>query len=107
MGSGEPGPKGRKSSKDAIGATAFLTANRMRQRADVFAGGSYASTSDLRLHFGLGATAPEPVALEVHWPSGRVETFPATKVDGVQTVLEGTGKLLPANDSGAPPHEIK
>ena len=107
VGSGEPGPKGRKSSKDAIGATAFLTANGMRQRADVFAGGSYASTSDLRLHFGLGATAPESVALEVHWPSGRVETFPATKIDGFQTVLEGAGKLLPANEAGISPREIK
>src|SRR5205807_438994 len=42
------------SSSDAIGAKVFLTAGGVRQRADVFSGASYASTSDPRLHFGLG-----------------------------------------------------
>src|SRR4029077_11831525 len=46
---------GPKSPRDAIGAKMFVTAGGIRQRADVFSGGSYASSSDQRLHFGLGA----------------------------------------------------
>jgi hypothetical protein len=43
-----------KSPRDAMCATAFLTANGMRQRQDVLASGSYISSNDRRLHFGLG-----------------------------------------------------
>jgi len=53
----------------------------MRQRGDVISGGSYASTSDPRLHFGLGdSTMIE--ALEVHWPSGAKENFSVLKWTG-------------------------
>ena len=45
---------GPRSPRDAIGATVYLTAIRMRQRGDVISGGSYASTNDPRLHFGVG-----------------------------------------------------
>src|SRR5215470_8652208 len=45
---------GPKSPRDAIGAKVFLTAGGVRQRADVLSGGSYGSTSDTRVHFGLG-----------------------------------------------------
>ena len=91
---------GPKSPRDAIGATVYLTANGMRQRGDVASGGSYGSSSDLRPHFGLGhATAVDRV--EVHWPSGLVETFPVTpdklKIDAIQTLTEGSGaKATPA-----------
>ena len=47
---------GPKSPRDAIGAKVFVTAGGVRQRADVVSGGSYGSSSDLRVHFGLGAT---------------------------------------------------
>src|SRR5262249_32929563 len=58
------GPKGP---RDAIGAKAFLTAGGVRQRADVFSGASYASSSDQRLHFGLGA-ATKADKVEIFWP---------------------------------------
>ena len=48
---------GPKSPRDAIGATVFLTAGGMRQRGDVMSGGSYESSNDQRLHFGLGSAA--------------------------------------------------
>jgi hypothetical protein len=82
---------GPKSPRDAIGAVLYLKANGIRQRADVFSGGSYASTSDMRPHFGLGlATAVDGV--EVHWPSGLVESFSVPAVDTFQTLAEGHGK---------------
>jgi enediyne biosynthesis protein E4 len=82
---------GAKGPRDAVGATVYVTANKMRQRVDVLSGGSYISSSDQRPHFGLGdATAVE--AIEVHWPSGKVEKFsPPAGVDRIVTLTEGSG----------------
>jgi hypothetical protein len=82
---------GHGSPRDAVGATVYVAANGMKQRADVVSGGSYASTSDPRPHFGLGqATKVDDV--EVHWPSGKVEHFTVPGVDSIVTVTENTGK---------------
>jgi hypothetical protein len=62
----------------------------MRQRGDVISGGSYASTSDPRLHFGLGdATVIDET--EVHWPSGVKERFAVAQIDRIVTLTEGQG----------------
>jgi len=58
-----------KSPTDGIGATGFLTTGGHRQRKDVFTGGSFMSSSDPRLHFGLG-TARSAARIEILWPSG-------------------------------------
>jgi len=81
---------GAKSPRDAVGATVYVTANGFRQRADVLSGGSFASTSDPRLHFGLGA-ATKVDAVEIHWPSGAVEKVKLSAVDQFFTVTEGKG----------------
>ncbi len=81
---------GPKSPRDAIGATVYLTTGAIRQRADVFSGGSFASTSDMRPHFGLGA-ATSVDALEVDWPSGLHEAFKVEQIDCFQTLIEGKG----------------
>jgi hypothetical protein len=81
---------GPKSPRDAVGATVYVTANHMRQRSDVLSGGSYLSSSDQRVHFGLGdATSVE--SIEVHWPSGTVESFPMKGIDAITTLTEGGG----------------
>jgi hypothetical protein len=85
---------GAKSPRDAIGATIYVTANGMKQRGDVFSGGSYASTSDMRPHFGLG-TVTKVERLEVRWPSGNVEVFPVADVDRFLTLTEGHGSPVP------------
>jgi hypothetical protein len=74
-----------------VGATVYVTANGMRQRGDVLSGGSYLSSNDPRLHFGLGqATTVD--AIGVHWPSGNVEHFTVPGVDRIVAITEGTGK---------------
>ena len=84
---------GPKSPRDAVGATVYLTANKVRQRGDVVSGGSYESTSDPRVHFGLGnSTVIDSV--EVHWPSGAKERFSVTQVDRIITLAEGKGEKL-------------
>jgi hypothetical protein len=81
------GPKGP---RDAIGAKVFLTAGGVRQRADVYAGGSYASSSDPRPHFGLGA-ATSVDKLEIVWPDGTKEQVKVGAVDRFINVEEGKG----------------
>jgi hypothetical protein len=81
---------GPKSPRDAIGAKAFVTAGGVRQRGDVFSGGSYASSSDQRLHFGLGA-APKVDKVEIHWPDGAKEQIALPAVDRIYTIVEGKG----------------
>jgi len=81
---------GVKSPRDAVGATVYVTANGFRQRADVISGGSFSSTVDPRVHFGLGA-ATKIEAVEVHWPSGAVEKGTLPGIDGIYTVTEGKG----------------
>jgi len=44
---------GPKSPRDAVGATLYLDAAGIRQRGDVLSGGSYLSSNDFRVHFGL------------------------------------------------------
>jgi enediyne biosynthesis protein E4 len=79
---------GPKSPRDAIGAKVFLTAGGVRQRGDVISGGSYGSSSDQRIHFGLGkATSVD--SLEIHWPSGAVEKIASPGIDRILTVEEG------------------
>jgi enediyne biosynthesis protein E4 len=82
---------GPKSPRDAVGATVYVTANGIKQRADVVSGGSYASTSDPRPHFGLGQ-ADKVDDIEVHWPSGAVEHFTAPGVDRIVNLTEGSSK---------------
>jgi hypothetical protein len=81
---------GPKSPRDAIGAKVFVTTGAIRQRGDVFSGGSYASSSDQRLHFGLGA-ATKVDKVEIYWPSGTKEQIMLPAVDRIYTVVEGKG----------------
>jgi len=65
---------GSKGPRDAVGATVYVTAGGVRQRGDVLSGGSFASSNDPRVHFGIGsATAIEKA--EIHWPDGAVEKW--------------------------------
>jgi hypothetical protein len=81
---------GPKSPRDAVGATVYLTANGMRQRGDVLSGGSYLSSNDMRVHFGLG-NADKTDQVEIHWPSGNVEKLKLPFVDRIYTITEGKG----------------
>ena len=81
---------GPKSPRDAVGATVYITSQGIRQRFDVTSGGSFASSSDQRPHFGLG-TATTMDKVEIHWPSGALEFPVLGSVDRYYTVTEGVG----------------
>jgi hypothetical protein len=84
---------GPKSPRDAVGATVYVTANGFRQRSDVTSGGSFASSPDQRLHFGIGA-ATTVEEIEVHWPSGLWEHVNIPGIDRIVTITEGKGTAV-------------
>jgi hypothetical protein len=81
---------GRKSPRDAIGATVYLNANGFRMRQDVLSSGSYISSNDQRPHFGLG-DATDAGTAEIHWPSGAIEKIKLPAIDRIYTITEGAG----------------
>jgi hypothetical protein len=99
---------GPKSPRDATCGTVYLEANGMRMRQDVLASGSYISSNDRRLHFGLG-DATDGGTAEIHWPSGAREVVKIPAVDRIFTITEGkgiTGSLCggqPCTDRAAAP----
>jgi enediyne biosynthesis protein E4 len=81
---------GPKSPRDAVGATVYLTSSNQTQRGDVLSGGSFASSNDPRVHFGLGDRKTVDV-IEIHWPSGALEKIRPDALDRIYTVEEGKG----------------
>ena len=81
---------GAKSPRDAVGAVVYLTSSSQTQRGDVLSGGSFVSSNDPRVHFGLG-DATTVSAIEIHWPSGALEKLQVAAVDRIYTVEEGKG----------------
>jgi hypothetical protein len=89
-----------KTPKDAVGTTVYLTTGGMRQREDVLSGGSYESSNDQRVHFGLGA-ATKIDGIEIHWTDGSVEQIAVPSVDRFFTVEENRGVVAGVYDGAA------
>jgi hypothetical protein len=91
---------GPKSPRDAVGATVLLTAGGMTRRQDVLSGGSFMSSNDPRVHFGLGDVRTID-GLEIRWPSGAVEQIKISRLDAIYTIQEGAGVLRVTDAKGA------
>jgi hypothetical protein len=79
---------GHKANRDAIGAKVKLTTPSGRTLYNHVTGSvGFMSTSDLRLHFGLGR---ETVAatIEIQWPGGSVQTLKGIAADHILRVEE-------------------
>jgi hypothetical protein len=89
--------RGTRSNRSAIGARVTLRGSQTgKDRVwvdEVRSGSSYNSSSDLRLHFGLGSD-PRLSSLTVRWLTGNVETFAIPAFDRFVELTEGTGKQL-------------
>jgi hypothetical protein len=81
---------GTKSNRAAIGARVTVYTPKMAQIDEVRGGGSYLSSSDQRLHFGLG---PDRTIekIEIEWPSGAREELKSVPADAIYTIVEGKG----------------
>ncbi len=78
---------GRKSNRDAIGAEVKIVTQAGSQLATVSTAGSYLSSSDKRVHFGLGASK-QADKIEIRWPSGIRQTLQNIPADQFLRVLE-------------------
>ena len=87
---------GTKSNRSGIGArlkcvTHPTGESKPHQQIDeVRSGGGYISQNDLRVHFGIG-NAEKIDLLEIHWPSGQIDTLKDLKPNQLIFVKEGTG----------------
>ena len=81
---------GRTSTADGIGARVTLLGQSRRWVDEVRSGSSYNSSSDLRLHFGLGAET-KVTGVQVRWPNGQTERFGGVDADRIVVLTEGQG----------------
>ena len=80
--------RGTRSNRDAIGAhIRVVGASGREQFGYVSTAGSYASSSDKRVHFGLGDDASARL-VEITWPSGTVQRFENIKANQIWSVKE-------------------
>ena len=78
---------GVKSNRDAIGAQVRLLTSAGEQYSTVTTTGSYQSSSDKRLHFGLG-NADSIREIEIRWPSGIRQMLTNQRADTILTITE-------------------
>ena len=83
--------EGVKSNRSAIGARVLVTYGGKTQAQSVLSQSSFYSCNDFRLHFGLGNFSR--VDIELHWPSGLVESFKHLPVNELVTFKEGLGRV--------------
>jgi hypothetical protein len=81
---------GSKSNRDGFGARIEITVGGTTRFAEVRAGSSFESSSDPRVHFGLGA-ATKIDSMVIRWPSGQIDKIGAEGADQELIVREGSG----------------
>jgi hypothetical protein len=79
--------QGTKSNRDGIGARIKVLTKSGAQYNHMTTSSGYASSSAAPVHFGLGANASVDL-VEVHWPSGIVQTMKDVQGDQVVNVKE-------------------
>jgi len=83
---------GTQSNRDGIGAVVKVVSGDLTQYDEVRSGGSYLSSSDLRLHFGFGSRTKID-RMDVLWPSGRRDVILHPPADRFLVVKEGSGLI--------------
>jgi hypothetical protein len=81
--------EGVQSNRSAIGSRVLVRYGGKVQAQCVVSQCSFLSSNDPRLHFGLGAVTVADV--EVHWPTGKMESFAHIAADRLVTIREGEG----------------
>ena len=74
--------RGTRSNRDGVGARVFVNG----QRQEAGPAGSYLSSNDRRVHFGLGDAGTAKV--EIRWPSGRIQRLENVVSNQILAVVE-------------------
>lgn len=77
---------GTKSNRDAIGALVTFETKGRKLLRQCSPGGSFLSSSDLRVHVGLGSATQTNIRIK--WPSGNVDTYKNVPADQIITLRE-------------------
>jgi hypothetical protein len=77
----------------ALNARVRVTTDSLTQLGEIRSGGGYLSQSDLRLHFGLGASTTVD-KMEVLWPGGETQTFSHIAADRFYKIKQGGQPVL-------------
>jgi enediyne biosynthesis protein E4 len=104
-------PPGARAERDLLGARVAVVRKGgppLWRRAAT--DGSYAAASDPRLLVGLGEAAPGSLGsnimeVRVVWPDGKAEVFPPPPLRTYTTLVQGTGKPVPAQTSDKEPEK--
>jgi len=91
---------GHRSNRDAIGAEVKVLTGGTTQIATVTTASSYLTSSDKRVHFGLG-TETVAATIEIRWPSGIRQTLKNVHADQILQVDEPSGSVAGKETSGA------
>ena len=86
---------GTKSNRDGIGARISVKSGTRTLVDEVRSGSSYNSSSDMRVHFGLGSSTKVD-SVQIRWPSGLTERFENLTVDSIHPLKEGSGTAIPS-----------
>jgi hypothetical protein len=82
--------RGRESNRFGIGAKVRVTSGGRTQLREVNPYGSYLSTSDVRLYFGLGAATL--ARIEIEWPSGKKQAIDSVRAGQILLLDEADAK---------------
>ena len=78
---------GTRSNRDGIGTAVTVVTDALTQTRYCHTDGSYLSSSDVRVHIGLGRSATAS-RITLHWPSGIVQTLQGVRADQQVTIRE-------------------
>ena len=84
---------GRQSPRFPIGAVVTLKTSLGEQTHQIKGGTSYASTTDSRLHFGLGVEAKVD-SVTIRWPSGEIQALATLESDRAWVVIEQSAAVI-------------
>jgi hypothetical protein len=96
---------GTQSNRSAIGARVICRSEGRTQVKTVTNSVGYASSSDLRIHFGLDEA--RTASVEIHWPSGVTQQLSDLRVNQRVDVAEPGGKAALESKPHVSPPSVK
>jgi hypothetical protein len=87
---------GHRSNRDGIGAEVKMVTSKGPQWATATTASSYLSSSDKRVHFGLGSEASAE-SIEIRWPSGIIQSLKNVRGDQILQVDEPSDSAASKN----------